>query len=213
MGRAAERRHGSYEQAKEVVVESDDGDEDEQGDEFGHLSSDQEEMEDLCAHDGGPSASARTPQAVRVVARKAPASRSRRQKAPAPVVSCTSEMPRFAPSVRAESRETVEVPLLSDGRNIWMRMDMLPWFLQYMRDEWCSGGVRAPPKQRTEEPADGITWDFRDHAWQGHAKDRPVQARACVFPDVRASVLRCSAFLSCVCRCFAWVGFLWGGCV
>ncbi len=134
------------------------------------FGSDEEVLEDVGAHDGGPGKQDK----------KDALKRQRRRKAPAPVCASSCQMPRFSPAVQASNTETVEVHVLSDGRNIWLRMDGLPWFLQFMRDEWHSAGIRAPEKQRSEDIADGIAWDFRDRAWQGFAKEGPVQPLLCI---------------------------------
>ncbi len=101
-------------------------------------------------------------------------SRKRRRSVPAPAVVYTVTIPRLAPQLHPTSAETLDVHVLSDGRNIWLRLDALPWLLQFLRDQYVSGGVTVPSRTSNEEVADGISWDFRDRAWQGVAKDRPA---------------------------------------
>ncbi len=81
-------------------------------------------------------------------------------------------MPHLAPELHPRCEEAVKVALLSEVRNLWMRLDSVPWLLQFLRDQYTQGGVQAPAV-RDDAPlaSEGVTRDFRDQAWQGVAKD------------------------------------------
>ncbi len=102
--------------------------------------------------------------------------RPRRRKVLNPDEVCYADVPLVAPERDADDARRVLVPVLATARNLYVRLDFLEWLVGVMRDQVVNGGVPASSRGATageQERQLGISWDFRDAAWQGVQKDPP----------------------------------------